>query len=74
MRCIYCPGKPTDRWVPLGFYVQAIKMAKAHPDTEFKHGLGAWWPVTGRHIIREFRRGMHERINAGPRHLLGRRG
>ncbi len=51
--------------VPLGVYVQGIKMAKAHPDTEFRTGLTCWWPCTGREILAQFREGMHDRINAG---------
>lgn len=53
-----------DRVVPLGVYVAAIRRAKAAPDQEFKHGLSTWWPTSGAEILRQFRRGMHERINA----------
>lgn len=65
-RIIHCPGAPAGRRdIPLGKYVAAIKVAKANPDVTFKYGLTTWWPTTGREIIHQFRRGMHERINAG---------
>lgn len=51
--------------VTIGSYVRALKMAKANPTTEFKHGLTTWWPTTGEEIMAQFRRGMVERINAG---------
>jgi hypothetical protein len=51
------------RSVPLGAYVRAIKLAKAHPDITFRHGLTAWWPCTGQEIMEQFRAGMHDRIN-----------
>lgn len=53
-----------DRTVPLGAYVAAIKRAKANPEAEFKHGLTTWRPTTGAEIVRQFRRGMHDRINS----------
>jgi hypothetical protein len=49
--------------VTLAAYVAAIRSAKANPDTTFKHGLTAWWPCTGQEIMRQFRTGMHDRIN-----------
>jgi hypothetical protein len=52
-----------ERRIPLAVYVVAIKAAKAHPDTEFRHGLTSWWPTTGREIVAQFREGMQERIN-----------
>ena len=52
-----------NRSVTLGAYVRAIRLAKANPDAEFKHGLTAWWPCTGREIMAQFRAGMHDRIN-----------
>ena len=60
-RAIYVSG--VDKWVSLGAYVRQIKIAKAHPNAEFKHGLTCWWPCTGAEIMRQFRRGMHDRIN-----------
>lgn len=62
-RVIYVPG--ADRWVSIGNYVKAVKQAKANPDAEFKHGLTCWWPCTGREIVKQFRRGVHDRINQG---------
>ena len=52
-----------NRHVTLAAYVRAIRLAKANPDAEFKHGLTTWWPCTGREIMQQFRQGMHDRIN-----------
>ena len=61
-----------NRSVTLAAYVQAIRLAKANPETTFKHGLTAWWPCTGQEIMRQFRAGMHDRINQRiPYHLRG---
>lgn len=62
MRYILLPA--TNKQVSLRNYVVAIKTAKANPDTEFKHGLTTWWPTTGKEIVRQFRKGMNDRINA----------
>ena len=60
------------RSVTLAAYVQAIRLAKANPDTVFRHGLTAWWPCTGREIMEQFRRGMNDRITQGiPYRLRG---
>lgn len=63
MRTIYCPG--SDRWVPIGAYVRAIKTAIANPNEEFKRGLTCWWPCTGAAIQAQFMAGVHDRINQG---------
>ena len=52
-----------NKRVTLAEYIHAVKLAKAHPDREFKTGLTTWWPTTGAEIVRQFRRGMVERIN-----------
>ncbi len=64
-RAIYCPGanRGTGAWIGLGAYVKAVKMAKSNPDAEFKHTLTSWAPGTGRDIVREFWRGVEDRIN-----------
>jgi hypothetical protein len=49
--------------VTLKAYVAAVRMAKANPTAEFKHGFTTWWPTTGADIMRQFREGMQERIN-----------
>jgi len=54
-----------DRTVPLRQYIKAIKRAKENPDSKFDHGLTTWWPVTGREIMRQFLRGVNDRINQG---------
>ena len=61
MRTVYCPG--VDRHVSLGAYVRGIKLAKANPDEEFKHGLTCWYPCTGWQIMRQFLAGVHDRIS-----------
>ena len=62
-RMIYCPGP--DMWVTVAAYVKAVKMAKANPDTEFKQGLTCWWSCTGADIMKQFMRGVDDRINQG---------
>jgi hypothetical protein len=54
-----------NRRVPLGAYVNYVKLAKANPDREFKHGLSCWWQCLGKEVVQQFREGMNERINAG---------
>ena len=49
--------------VPLAAYLRAVKLAKANPDVQFREGLTCWWPCTGADIVRQFRQGMHDRIN-----------
>lgn len=61
VRTIYIPA--TERRVTLRAYVAAVKLARANPDLEFKHGLTTWWPVTGREIMRQFLAGVEDRIN-----------
>jgi len=53
-----------NKTVSLKAYVAAVKMAKANPTTEFKCGFTTWWPTTGAEIMRQFRSGMTDRINA----------
>lgn len=60
-RKVYIPG--VERWVTLGQYVQAVKLAMSNPDREFKTTLCQWTPGTGRQIWNEFRRSIHDRIN-----------
>ena len=62
-RAIYVSG--VDKWVSLGAYVKQIKIVKANPDATFKNGLTTWGPTKGREIMRQFRRGMHDRISQG---------
>lgn len=71
-RYIYLPA--VEKRVPLGAYVKGIKTAIANPEAEFKHGLTCWWSCTGAEIRKQFRRGMHDRINQGiPYHKRGRK-
>ena len=62
-RVVYIPA--IERHVPLSAYVRAVKMAKAEPDREFKTGLTTWWSTRGSEVVRQFRHGIHERINEG---------
>lgn len=62
-RTIHLPA--LDRRVSLAAYIRAVRLAKANEEATFKHGLTTWWPTTGREIVEQFRRGMHERINEG---------
>jgi hypothetical protein len=61
IRTIHMPA--IDRTVSLREYVSAVRLAKANPTVEFKHGFTTWWPTTGADIMRQFRQGMHDRIN-----------
>ena len=63
-----------DKWVTLGQYLKAIKRAKANPKETFPRGLTSWWPTTGAEIMRQFMRGVHDRISQGiPYSERGRR-
>jgi len=61
MRTIYVSGY--ERWVTLGQYLGAIRLAKANPLATFKAGLTCWYPCTGADIMQQFRQGMHDRIS-----------
>lgn len=61
-----------NKRIPLRAYVKGVKQAIQNPDAEFKHGLTCWWSCTGTEIRKQFRRGMHDRINqAIPYHQRG---
>jgi hypothetical protein len=60
-RTVYLPA--IEKTVTLRQYVAAVKLAKANPDQEFKHGLTCWWPCSGREIVAQFWRGVEDRIN-----------
>jgi hypothetical protein len=62
-RAVFLPA--IDQRVSLKQYVAGVKVAKANPNTTFKHGLTTWWPTTGREILQQFRSGMNDRINQG---------
>lgn len=51
--------------VTVSAYVKAVKVARANPTAEFKHGLTTWWPTTGAEIMKQFLEGIHDRINNG---------
>ena len=60
-RTIYLPA--LERSVTLAQYVDAIRLAKANMDREFKHGLTTWWPTMGAVIVKQFRDGLNQRIS-----------
>jgi len=51
------------RRVTLGSYVRVVKLAKANPNATFQRDLLDRWPAKGADIVRQFRRGMADRIN-----------
>ena len=51
------------RRVTLGSYVAVVKAAKARPGATFPRTLCDWWSDAGAVIVRQFREGMHDRIN-----------
>lgn len=54
---------PEGRRVTLGNYVRAWKLALSAPETAtFDNGFN-WYPESRRDVLREFRRGLHDRIN-----------
>lgn len=53
------------RRVTLAVYLRGVRLAKANPEREFKHGLTCWWPCAGRDIVRQFLDGINDRINQG---------
>jgi len=61
MRTIDLPA--VNRRVSLAAYITAVRLAKANPEREFKHGLTTWWPTTGAEIVNQFQQGMDDRIN-----------
>jgi len=63
MRTIYISA--VDKHVSLGNYVRAIKKAKANPNAQFEHGLTTWASCYGYEIVRQYMRGMMDRINQG---------
>ena len=54
---------PENRTVTLGSYVAAWKTVLAAPeDSTFQNGFN-WYPESRKEVLREFRRGLHDRIN-----------
>ena len=54
---------PEGRQVTLGNYVRAWRLALDAPDTAtFTNGFN-WYPESKRDVLREFRRGLNDRIN-----------
>ena len=62
-RKIYCPGP--DKWLSIGNYCAVVKQLKAMPkDQIVKETFNGWFPGTVEGTLREFRQGIHDRINA----------
>ena len=59
----YIPLRGEEMYVRIGDYVVGIRKAKANPDATFSHGLGGWWPETGREILLAFHRHIDTVIN-----------
>lgn len=50
--------------VSLGAYVRGWKeVLTVAPDTQYKHGLSGYFSASAAEILRDYRRGMHDRIN-----------
>lgn len=62
-RTVYLAAQ--NRHIYLSTYLNAVRIAKRHPDHTFDCGLTTWWPVTGAEVVQQFRRGIHDRINQG---------
>ena len=59
--------------VPLRQYIDAVRAAKANPESQFDCGFTCWWPCSGFEAFGQFLAGMHDRINqAIPWTLRGR--
>lgn len=54
---------PQGRCVTLGNYVHAWRLALIAPDTAVFKNAFTWYPQTKQEILREFRLGLHDRIN-----------
>lgn len=63
--CRYINLPAIGKSVPLSAYIKAIRLAKANPTMEFKHGLTCWWSCTGAEVMQQFFDGMTDRINQG---------
>ena len=61
MRVIYLSA--IQKRITIGQYCKAVKLAKANPDREFNVTLETWWPGTGKLIVKQFMKGVHDRIN-----------
>ena len=63
MKAVYPRGfmTPEGRKVSIRTMSAALRKIRQKPDAEYP-GWN-WFPTPGRMIIKEFRRGLHERIN-----------
>lgn len=52
---------PEGRMVPIKQMAGALRAIRRNPDAEYP-GWN-WFPTPGHFILREFRRGLHDRIN-----------
>lgn len=56
-------GIAGNRHLPIADYLKIIRTAKARPDAIFPRSFTGWWQVSGHEILRQFRDGIHDRIN-----------
>lgn len=54
---------PQGRSVTLGSYVQAWRLALSAPEKAVFNKAFTWYPQTKQEVLREFRFGLHDRIN-----------
>ena len=52
---------PEGRKVRISTMRRALQIIRTNPDADYT-GWN-WFPTPGHHILREFRRGLHDRIN-----------
>lgn len=66
MKAIYPRGfiTPEGRKLSVKTLSNALSVIRNNPDAEYP-GWN-WFPTPGRMILKEFRRGLHERINMRP--------
>jgi hypothetical protein len=52
-----------DASLPLSRYVEIVRLAKADFTARFRRTFSGFWPGTSADILRQFREGVHDRIN-----------
>lgn len=52
---------PEGRAVSISTMARALRVIRKNPDADYPGW--DWFPVPGHYILREFRRGLHDRIN-----------
>lgn len=62
MKRVFVLDEGTRR-ITLGQVVAIVRAALQDPDARFDRSFCGWWPASGHEILRQFRRGLHDRIN-----------